>query len=350
MGKRITIKDIAEQAGVSPGTVDRILHNRGNVSKRSRAAVDKVLVATGYTSDDYFASSAKPHVLAVFTPTSTIGDYWSAVYDGIRNALQDYLLPGISLEFFHYNQFDVYSCMSAQNSVLHRRPDAVVIGPTFMQEARSFCASLEEAGIPYVFIDSYIENTGPLASFTTDQISGGKVMAHLLAASTESGSKIAVFESLRSGGRMSSNSIARMDGFMDYLHSTGRDVDLVETCYTSTVPEENEQALMRILNRHGGDIKGIAVLNSRGSSIAAVLEKIGRTDIRLMSFDLTMQNVEYLRKGIIRALLCQHPYRQGYLATSTLIRYLMRGKEPDNVYNYLPIDIVLKENIDLYRE
>ena len=38
-----TIKDIARMAGVSAGTVDRVLHNRGDVSPQSKAKVQKVL-------------------------------------------------------------------------------------------------------------------------------------------------------------------------------------------------------------------------------------------------------------------------------------------------------------------
>ena len=32
----ITIKDIAKEANVSEGTVDRVIHDRGNVSKKKR--------------------------------------------------------------------------------------------------------------------------------------------------------------------------------------------------------------------------------------------------------------------------------------------------------------------------
>ena len=38
-----TIKDIARMAGVSAGTVDRVLHNRGDVSEKSKEKVQKVL-------------------------------------------------------------------------------------------------------------------------------------------------------------------------------------------------------------------------------------------------------------------------------------------------------------------
>ena len=41
--KKIRIKDIAARAGVSVGTVDRVLHDRPNVSPSSREKVEKAL-------------------------------------------------------------------------------------------------------------------------------------------------------------------------------------------------------------------------------------------------------------------------------------------------------------------
>jgi len=349
MAKRITIKEIAELSGVSAGTVDRILHDRGGVSKRSKTAVEKVLSATGYASDDYYAAVANPRVLAVLAPTFTIGDYWSSVFDGVRNALKKINYPGVSLELFLYNQFDVYSCITAHKLVLEKKPDGVLIGPTFLEEARNFCASLDEMGIPYVFVDSHFDGTNPLGVYATDQLSAGKVMAHLLTATTFPGSKLAVFESKRSGSRLSTNSMARRDGFVQYLHESGREADLIETCYTSTVPSENEESIKRILEAHK-DLGGIAVLNSRGSSIAEVLEDVACSKIKLVSFDLTLRNVEFLKKGSIFALLCQHPYWQGFEAASALVNYLIRGKTPANKFNLLSVDVVLKEIVDFYKE
>nr|HPR19478.1 LacI family DNA-binding transcriptional regulator [Proteiniphilum sp.] len=48
MQRKARIKDIAEMAGVSSGTVDRILHNRGNVSESARKAVEEVLKKVNY--------------------------------------------------------------------------------------------------------------------------------------------------------------------------------------------------------------------------------------------------------------------------------------------------------------
>ena len=47
--QKLRIKDIAVLAGVSEGTVDRVLHNRGDVSAKSREAVTKVLDEMNYS-------------------------------------------------------------------------------------------------------------------------------------------------------------------------------------------------------------------------------------------------------------------------------------------------------------
>ena len=48
-GRPSTIKDVAIAAGVSPGTVDRVLHNRGKVSEAKRKKVLKAIEKLDYT-------------------------------------------------------------------------------------------------------------------------------------------------------------------------------------------------------------------------------------------------------------------------------------------------------------
>ena len=43
---KITIKDVARLSGLSKGTVDRVIHNRGEVSKKSYDKVMKVVTCT----------------------------------------------------------------------------------------------------------------------------------------------------------------------------------------------------------------------------------------------------------------------------------------------------------------
>ena len=48
MFKKVTIRDVAAEAKVSIGTVDRVLNNRGNVSKEKVRAVNDAIKKLNY--------------------------------------------------------------------------------------------------------------------------------------------------------------------------------------------------------------------------------------------------------------------------------------------------------------
>ena len=50
---KIRIKDVAKLAGVSVGTVDRVLHNRPNVSEEARTKVEKAIKEMDYRPNVY---------------------------------------------------------------------------------------------------------------------------------------------------------------------------------------------------------------------------------------------------------------------------------------------------------
>ena len=81
MGKTYRIKDIAELSGVSTGTVDRILHNRGKVSEEAQKKVEKVLKEIDYHPNLIARSLAlkKKYHFITLTPSFAEGDYWAKV-------------------------------------------------------------------------------------------------------------------------------------------------------------------------------------------------------------------------------------------------------------------------------
>lgn len=78
---KIRIKDIAERSGVSVGTVDRVLHNRPNVSGKARAKVEAILKEINYQPNMYASALAynrKIRFAACFPVTTgmLIGPTW----------------------------------------------------------------------------------------------------------------------------------------------------------------------------------------------------------------------------------------------------------------------------------
>ena len=82
--ENITIKDIAARAGVSTGTVDRVLHNRPNVSKAALEKVNKALEEMDYRPNMYASALAynKEYTFYCVLPKHEQEAYWDEIEEG----------------------------------------------------------------------------------------------------------------------------------------------------------------------------------------------------------------------------------------------------------------------------
>ena len=272
--QKIKIKDIAKMAGVSAGTVDRILHNRGNVSRASREAVERVLAEVNYKFNLHISaiSCRKTFRITVTTPIASPGEYWSSIQSGIEHAIEEYSDINISCNYAYYNQYDIYSCKSAFNSITDQVPDAVIIGPTFVHETQELCKRLDAANIPYIFVDSVIPDPHPVATFTTDHYTCGFLVGKLLLSMSAKEGSVAILGAQRTGNERASTSLERHRGFRDYMARSGLTDRIREASFSVLNPEETEKSIMEFIQANR-DIRGIAVMNSRGYIIADILRK-----------------------------------------------------------------------------
>jgi len=352
MKRNLSVKQLAKLAGVSAGTVDRVLHNRGNVSEKSLRAVEKVLSEYGYKYNIHASaiSLRRSYRILVVIPAPGKGDYWSSVKSGIEKALGDYADIQISLDWMFYDQFDLFSFREVKDRIDAKLYDAAIIGPTFETDTREFCGRFDEESIPYVFVDAMIGGTSPYASFTAPQEACGGMVCRLLLTNREKDSDIAVMNMKRKGGVSSSNVLERRAGMDSYLKATGRSAEIIKEVEISlTEPQGNVDAVARFLEENP-NVKGFAVLNSRGHIMADILTKIGVKGIRTVSFDLTEENIDCLKAGTLDIIICQRPVRQGYSAIVALIDHLLYHRHEPGVVHHVSADIIIRENFPYYSE
>ena len=92
---------------------------------------------------------------------------------------------------------------------------------------------------------------------------------------------------------------------------------------------------------YNNDIEGAHIVGD-------YLLKSNRRDVQIMGYDMVGKNAKCLREGSISFLIAQHAYMQGYYCVDTLFRAIVLKKKVNPV-NYMPIELLMKENIDLYR-
>lgn len=350
MQKRIRIKDIARLAGVSSGTVDRIIHGRGNVSKKSKEVVENVLKEVNYRPNIHMSSISlkKTYNILFVAPKFSTGEYWDSVYKGILRALNEFENISINCKKITYNQYDVYACREVFETALKPDFDAVIIGPIFQKETREFCQKLKEKQTPFVFVDSHVDETSPLAYFSANHYVSGYLMCKLIHSIMQNNNDIGIMQAMRVGNESANSTILRKAGLTDYLKENKLENNIHRIPFSATEPESNEQLFNDFFNKNN-NIGGVVVLNSRGNVIANYLHKKKIKNIKVVCVDLTDSNVKALKKGHIDFLIGQKPERQGYLAMKFLIEHLIY-KVPVMVANILPLDILTKETIDLYSE
>lgn len=350
MGRQLTIKEIAAKAGVSAGTVDRVIHNRGKVSPEKESRVRAILKETSFKLNIHTSviSIKKSYNLVICIPEFRKGEYWGAIESGINYALEEYNDLSIISNFIAFNQFDAESCRKAYSQIIKQEPDAVILGPVFEAETRALCKTLDKKNIPYAFVDSTIEMTNPVASFMADQPAGGKIIFKILNSFIGEDKDILLCRPKQVGNRESYNYTKRLEGFFEYMREADKGFKVKELFYSMDDSHKSANAIIKTLNENP-DVKGIAILNSRGYFIADILSEKHLTDIKVACFDLSDNNVRCLKQGTISVLLGQRPMTQGFYAVKAIIEHLIYRKK-EKTFIKMPIDILMKDNLPFYKD
>lgn len=354
MAQQLTIKQIAELAGVSVGTVDRVLHNRGRVSPESLAAVKNVLETQSYkynihTSAVAFKKTKKSFRIAVAIPSSEKGEYWDLIRGGIEKAFQEYGDIPVKTKYIFFDQFNSLSCREAFNEIATLNCSAAILGTTFVEETRDLCCRLDSRQIPYVFVDGKVSGTSPVASFLADQDACGRLMARLMDGFTPDGEELALLLPKRIGTQLSNNSAIRLAAFKAFFKENHRKRTIRESFFTAENTEKSNKEILAFL-KQCPKVGGVAVVISTAYLIADALSTGGDKKIIVGGFDVTDGNARCLRDGRLDFLINQRPDHQGFCAVESLLHYLLYGAPDKSLREHQRVGVVFRENLPFWQD
>lgn len=345
MGK-VTIKDVARASGVSKGTVDRVLHGRDGVSAKSREKILKVIDELGFEPNVYASllASHKSRSVAVILPEFAPGEFWELYEAGIERAVKTVSPLNIEVVRESYNQYELESFRAACRRAMKNNPAGVVIAPLFKAETSLFTAELREKGIPYVFVDTKIEEDGYLSSYGMPMYRSGYLCADILNFCKPC-NEILVVRIERDKHRQSDPTVGRREGFRDFIAENVPECTVHNVFIDPKDPEGVARRLGAFFSEHPG-VHHIATFNSRIHLIVPFLEKSGIKDLAVVGFDNLPANIEALRKGLVRVLITQHPDEQAACAIRDLSEYIVLKKAPAKRDNFVHMDILTRYNAD----
>ena len=346
----ITIKEIARLAGVSRGTVDRALNNRGQVAPEVKEKILKIARDFNYKKNVLASRLAinSNIKVSVILPSGKEDIFWEGPLKGIEKMQTSLADFGMTMDFQFFNLFDKESYSRAFQKAIYGRPDAILIAPIFLKETLANAQLAKQNGIPIVCVNSEIESNDFLSFIGQDSFQSGVIAGKLFDLRSSTRNEIIVITQGHDA-KNASHIIKKIDGLKQYNRENDCGFEIISIQIKDfQQPEMLQSNVDEILEAYK-NLRGIFFTNSRAYHFIQntnISDRINK-ETTVVGYDLIRENVELLREGKIDFLLNQKPEMQGYFGILTLSNHLIHKK---NVLQrqYLPIDIVVKENMDSY--
>ncbi|MFF2029227.1 LacI family DNA-binding transcriptional regulator [Arthrobacter sp. NPDC058192] len=322
-GRTVTLKDLANELGIHPSTVSRILHSgsevaRGAASAATAERVRELARKRGYSPDPQAAGlrTRRTRLMGVIVPR--LSDLVLAImYEGIDEAAAQL---GYST-FVMNSRDDPEEQRRKTESMLARRVDGLIIGDAHLDSG--LLRELTARKVPFVLMNRRVQG---FPSATCDDVLGGKLVAdHLWSKGHRNVAVIA-------GEPYASTAVDRTAGFVDRWSALGGTIprdgvvwsrfdtaggrEAAETILAHCSPHPtalfavNDFAAigaMGALRSHGISVgHDVAVVGFNDTSLAAELPiplssvrspmlDIGRTAVQLLKRVLNGEHVDSVR-------------------------------------------------------
>ena len=207
---------------------------------------------------------------------------------------------------------------------------------------------MHERNIPFILLDSYMPDLKPLSFYGQDSFASGYFAARMLMLIAPKEKEIMLMKQMRNGNVASKQQENRETGFRHYMHDHFPSVKIVDVNLPLDDKREKYDVILHDFFNSHPLVHHCITFNSKAHLVGEYLLRSNRRNIQIMGYDMVPKNAECVRQGSISCLIAQHAYMQGYACIDSLFRAIVLKKEVDPV-NYMPIELLTKENIDFYR-
>lgn len=337
------IKEIARRAGVSIGTVDRVLHERQGVSEKTKNKIQAIIKELDYHPNkmaSLLASKKQLNFAVIIPMVSANTDYWDYPKKGIDLAGQELKQLGVSIQYFLFNLDDKHSFNKACSEAFATKPDGIILAPSFIKESTVFVEKTTAKSIPVIYINSDLPHNPGISYIGPDFFQSGRVAAQLTNLYTRPQDTVMVIN-ISTDMESDHHLLRKVQGFEKYFEELGSTRKVLTIHIPQTGVLNIEKIVKKALSTHV-NCRTFFVTNSRVHILAGILQK-QLEDYFLIGYDFIEKNIAHLKSDKIAFLICQRPKDQGYQAVMAMYKYLYYGTLPKEIL-YMPIDIITKEN------
>lgn len=335
----ITITQIAKLAGVSRGTVDRVIHKRGKVSPEVEKKVIQIMKEHDYHPNMLgraLASSKSPMKIGMLMIEKG-NPFFELIYNGMNEAMEQFKDYPLMIDFRHINGVDENEYLTVLDE-FEKESNVIILSGLHTSRIIKKVNQISKK-IPVMTLNIDLEESNRVGFIGIDDYKAGTCLAGLAHDLTRPHEDIL----LVSGSPTIQSQSKRVNGFLDVMKHYP-DINISDVIYTQDQLEISNNKLIEELNKH--TYKTIVMVDSWLANAGKVVEELGLKEINILGFDLMPQNKESLKQGRVTYIIDQSAYMQSYECVHKVCEYLIYGTALPQGMTYLPIHIYNKYNLD----
>ena len=339
------VKEIAIKAGVSIGTVDRVLHHRGRVSEETKQKIEKLLQEFEYTPNPMARSLAvkNPKLVALLIPEPSQDEYWRQAWKGIAGSMKRAEAIGLKVAPYFYSLSNKNTFKKMAIKILKANPAGVIMAPNFLEEGKKMYEEYKKNKIPVIMFDTIMPDCEPLSYIGTDSFQSGVVAAELLCLSSEKKGRFILLH-FDEDKINSPHMLEKERGFLSYIQKR----DYKRKCQTIVIKDTTHSYLNKLQKEFEKDNpSGIFVSTSKVYKLGAVLKNACLKNAVIVGFDLITENIKLMQQGYIDFLINQNPGGQAASCILTFSSHLIYREAVKEKY-FFPPEIVTSTNLCYY--
>lgn len=339
----LTIRDIAKLAGVSRGTVDRVLHNRGRVDPELEQRVRAIINECDYQPSRVARqlSMRKQKISIGFISRLDQNGFWSIVVRSAAQAERELAEYGITVEkrFFDYCLPETQLQMI--DEVVALGISALVIVPLDDPSIRERLQELADSGISVVLLQSELSGFEPMCYIGSDYYIGGQTAAGLMHNFT-GGRPLKV--ALLNGSRYLSSHSLRRKGFLDEMQAYHTLCEIMETDDITTDPEYAYRQARELLEKTD-EINAVYTVPDNAAAVSRAIRDAGRIGaVTHIGYGMTDATRPCILDGSLSAIIGHRAEQQGAMPFTVLLDYFTSGQLPESRRILMLNDIFIKQN------
>lgn len=330
----ITVKEIAELAGVSRGTVDRALKNRPGVNPQTRERVLDIAKQYNYKPNLIGKALAfSKHDVTVEVILNSIGNpFFDDVKEGLYTAEKEYADYGLKINITELKGYNVDDIINELDSL----PDDtknIVLTPVDDAKLAKKVDELIKSNVNVITLSSDITDSKRVSYVGCDYFKSGETAGRLVGLLSGGRANLCIVtgSSLHKGHRL------RVEGVRK-ITSEYENINVIDVIENNDDNQKAYESMKKVL-MNNSDIDFVCITAGGVTGTLKAIEESKRK-IKVCSFDDTQTTRDAMRSGKILATICQQPFEQGYNAIKSIFDLAVAKSEvPKYQYSQLYIKV-----------